>query len=249
MSGGACQPDWSPDGEQIVFISPCAGNQDTFKGSSLYIVDAEGRNLIQLPSVPGGDFEPAWSPDGEYIAFTSLRDGHMQIYSINLEDSTVQRLTETTKDEYARQPAWSPFNNQIAYALRRYGSYQIWVMNDTGEVQDQLTRSGELFWDIHPVWSPDGTMVLYNQHLKSNSSRVWLMNILYENRGVAGLEVEADPLPIREVSYSADGFWLVFEGREKSNQDIYIMTVAGASRTPITTDPAEDFDPVWRPLP
>ena len=249
LSEGACQPDWSPDGEKIVFVSPCEVNQDVFKGSSLYIVDADGSNLTPLSSVPGGDFEPAWSPDGKHIAFTSLRDGHMQIYSINLADSTVQRLTETTKDEFARHPAWSPFGNQIAYAIKRYSAYQIWSMTDTGQSPEQITGSNYTIWNVLPVWSPDGMVILYSQYYAGIPTRVWLMSIRYEDRGNEGVDLGADPLPVQDVDYSEDGFWLVFEGKDGDNRDIYITTVAGASRTQLTTDPSYDFDPVWRPRP
>ncbi|OQX65509.1 MAG: hypothetical protein B5M51_00545 [Anaerolinea sp. 4484_236] len=250
LSEGACQPDWSPDGLQLVFVSPCETGKDVLQGSSLFVVDIDGMNLTQLSTVPGGDFEPAWSPDGKRIAFTSLRDGYMQIYSINLEDNSVQRLTDTNKDEFARQPAWSPFGNQIAYSIRRYSAYQIWTMTDTGQSHEQLTRSGYAFWDILPVWAPDGTVILYNQRFSDNPNpaRVWLMSIRYENRGSEGVDVEAEPLPVIDFDYSSDGFWLAFEGYDGDNQDIYFMTVAGSTRTRLTTDPAHDFDPAWRPV-
>jgi len=250
LSDGACQPDWSPDGEKIVFVSPCQVDQDVFTGSSLFVVHADGTNLFQLTTAPGGDFEPAWSPDGNLIAFTSLRDDdHMQIYSINLEENIVQRLTETDQDEFARQPAWSPFGNQIAYSIRRYSAYQIWVMTDTGQSPEQITRSGYTYWDILPIWSPDGMAILYNQHASGNTTRMWLMSINYENRGGEGVDVDAAPLPVSDVDYSNDGFWLAFEGKDGDNRDIYLMTVTGASRTQLTTDPGNDFDPAWRPLP
>ena len=249
LSDGVCQPDWSPDGTKIVFVTPCQVGQDVFKGSSLFTVHADGTNLFQLPSIPGGDFEPAWSPDGSRIVFTSLRDGYMQIYSFNLEDESVQRLTNTAKDEFARQPAWSPFGNQIAYSIRRYGAYQIWTMTDTGQSPEQITESSYAFWDMLPSWSPDGTVILYNQRFTDNPLEIWLMSIRYENRGNEGIDMESEHLSIQDVDYSEDGLWLAFEGKDGHNHDIYLMTATGASRTRLTTDPGNDFDPVWRPLP
>ena len=74
----------------------------------------------------------------------------MQIYSINLADQSVTRLTNTTSDIDTRQPAWSPFSNQIAYAENRFGAYQIWTMTDTGQGPQQVVRSGPSFWDYLP---------------------------------------------------------------------------------------------------
>ena len=58
------------------------------------------------------------------------------------------------------------------------------------------------------------------------------------------------PAPIEDVEFSPDGLWLVTEGRDnEGNRDIYFMTVTGGNRTRLTNDPADDFDPSWRPLP
>ncbi|NTW09504.1 MAG: hypothetical protein HGA28_08055, partial [Anaerolineaceae bacterium] len=53
---------------------------------------------------------------------------------------------------------------------------------------------------------------------------------------------------IEDVQYSQDGFWLVFEGQEASqNVDIIYMTVTGANHIRLTTQDGMDFDPSWRP--
>ncbi len=98
MPEGACQPSWSPDGEKLVFISPCKGMDEIYYGASLYIVNADGSNLTPIASVPGGDFDPAWSPDGKSIAFTSLRTGKMEIFVMSTDDpASVIQLTKGAK--------------------------------------------------------------------------------------------------------------------------------------------------------
>jgi serine/threonine protein kinase/Tol biopolymer transport system component len=251
MERGACQPSWSPDGLQLVFISPCLGRADFFETiyneSSLYTINADGSGLKQLTAAPGSDFEPAWSPDGTRIAFTSVRGGFRQIYSLDVETLDVTLLTNTTSAIESSQASWSPDGTKIAYMVRRVGAYQIWSMNENGQEAIQLAHSGQELWDYLPNWSPDGRTVIFNQR-RPGAFRPWLMQIDYE-------DLSLDPrrlnfvTPIEDISFSPDGYWLAFEGMDsEGNREIYFMTVAGSGRTRLTNDPKIDFDPAWRPL-
>lgn len=247
---GACQPSWSPDGKRLVFISPCKLNTDSYRASSLYLMDSDGGNLTPLPTAPGGDFDPAWSPDGKRIAFTSLRDGHKEIYTLEVESGVVTRLTDSPTDEENSQPAWSPFSNQIVFTKLRVGALQIWTMTDTGQGAQQVVRSGQQYWDFLPVWSPDGQYILFNQRQVNVPSLPWLMQIRYEDRETqAATRVKLGVLTLQNLHFSPDGFWIAYESvDEKDNHDIYFMTTSGATRTRLTTDPSDDFDPAWRPI-
>ena len=246
---GACQPAWSPDGSKLVVVSPCKVHEDVYRGSSLYILNADGTGLQPLYTVPGGDFEPDWSPDGRYIAFTSLRTGNMQIYSYDLQTGITTRLIRTPQGMDARQPAWSPDGAQIAYALRRNGNvYQIWLMSNTGKDQQQLVRSGDQYSDTRPEWSPDGKLILFHQ-TPANSFGFPSLYMMLMEPNVQPVKLNMNVLSINNVDYSSDGFWLAFEYSGEHGSDIYYMTVTGAQQTRLTNDLADDFDPAWRPVP
>ena len=246
MSEGACQPDWSPDGLRIVFISPCSSNQERYTGSGMFIINYDGTGLIPLPTVPGGDFDPAWSPDGKQIVFTSLRNsGRERIYIINLDDNNVTRLS----DQYSRdmQPSWSPDGTRIAFVTTRKGPWQIWTMAADGGNQVIYSRSQNKL-DSHPAWFPDSQGILFTQaELLGGITR--LVAATYTDGDYNEYRFEFGPIPIREARYSPDGLWLAFESWPTgTNHDIYIASGSGANPISITENPRYDFDPDWRPM-
>jgi Tol biopolymer transport system component len=246
---GACQPAWSPDGQQLVFTSPCPGRgefyETLYNESSLYLINADGTGLKQLTTSPG-DFDPVWSPDGKQVAFTSVREGFRQIYVLNLETQETTLLTNTTNTVESSQPAWSPDGTRIAYTVKRVGTYQVWAMTNTGQEAVQLARSGQDLWDFSPFWSTDGKTIFFNQR-RLGPFRPWVMSVSFEDLSKDPKRWDF-PTPIEDVSFSPDGTWLVFESMDShSNRDIYYVNISGSGRVRLTDDSKIDFDPAWRP--
>jgi Tol biopolymer transport system component len=102
-AGGGMDPDWSPDGKQIVF----SGND-----TGLYMMDANGGNIINLPIGSGDAFSSAWSPDGSQIAFYSYRPGSYSagkpsaIYVVGVDGKNLRQVTELTSS--SSTPIWKP---------------------------------------------------------------------------------------------------------------------------------------------
>lgn len=80
------QPDWSPDGQRVAFISERSG------AKNIWIMNRDGAGLRQVTFV-GHAAAPKWSPDGARIAYASddLGNGFTSLWVINV-DGTGRRL-------------------------------------------------------------------------------------------------------------------------------------------------------------
>jgi len=240
LSSGACQPDWSPDGKQLVFISPCSSAQKIYPKSSMFLINSDGSGLSGMNTLPGGDFEPDWSPDGKRILFTSLRDssgyrtGH--IYVMDISSEKVDRLTNSSLTQRAAR--WSPDGSQIAYEDNRNSIPQVFIMDQNGNNVIPFTNVGENP-ALHPAWSPDGRNIVFVQ---GDSSPGLMIKGAISPFGNAKT-INDKTRPAGNPSYSPDGNWLVYE----SNGEIMIMTISGENVTNLTNSPINDFDPSWQP--
>lgn len=138
------EPDWSPNGQYIVYQALMADGWDIF------VMSAEGQLLRRLTERPGLDALPRWSPDGEAIAFVSDRAGPRNIYLMSPWGEDVRRLTDGGIDS---NPTWSPDGRWLAYVSLTEGTnWDIyWVDVVTGEQARLTTHPGA---DLNPAWRP-----------------------------------------------------------------------------------------------
>ena len=133
-------PSFSPDGKQVVFMSPRPLTPQ------LYTMNVDGTGLRLLtPVVPGKRSYRTgadWSPLGDEIAYQQ-QNGDFQVWTIRVKDRVMTQLTNEGENE---DPAWAPDGRHLSIT-RRLGAIgdmrSIWVIDkQTGRLR-QLTTSGD----------------------------------------------------------------------------------------------------------
>ncbi|MEW5974349.1 MAG: hypothetical protein AB1898_00960 [Acidobacteriota bacterium] len=190
----------------------------------IYRSDFAG-GLTRLTDAPGYDAEATVAPDGSRIVFTSVRDGDLDLYSMNPDGSDIRRLTRTLG--YDGGAFYSPDSRQIVYrahhpktseevdrykTLLKQGlieprSLEIFVMQADGSNSVQVTRNGAA--NFCPYFHPNGRQILFSSNLgdpKGRNFDLYLINL--DGTGLKQITFNEtfDGFPM----FSPDGTRLVF---------------------------------------
>jgi TolB protein len=133
-------PSFSPDGKQVVFMSPRPLTPQ------LYTMNVDGTGLRLLTPVVAGKRSyrtgADWSPKGDLIAYQQ-QNGDFQVWVIGVKDRVMRQLTNEGENE---DPAWAPDGRHLSIT-RRLGAIgdprSIWVLDVVSGRLRQLTQTGD----------------------------------------------------------------------------------------------------------
>ena len=180
---GDAQPQWSPDGKLISFMSARGGAEAK---SQLYLLPAEGGEAMKLTDAKEGVVQYSWAPDSSRIAYMTtdprsaeeeanlkkrddervfegdFRYQHAWVVDVATKKST--RITEGKEYTLQGAPSWSPDGKRFVFAaaatpMLRDNRRDVYIATvDTRQVETISTNWGN---DTTPRWSPDGRTIAW----------------------------------------------------------------------------------------
>src|SRR5216117_3671388 len=159
---GLQTPQWSPDGQQLVFTGFSNGFTD------LFIINRDGTGLRRLTNDKYADLHPSWSPDGKTIAFVTdsgggtdfdlLRFGKLRIALLHLDTGATELLRHMEIGTNIN-PVWAPAGRSLAFVSDRTGIANIFLYDLVDDQIYQLTNmytGAQGITPLSPVlsWAP-----------------------------------------------------------------------------------------------
>jgi Tol biopolymer transport system component len=239
---GDSDPAISPDGRRLVFARDlAAGVSELWKLDLNSNGEAEGRES-RIVWKQRWNRSPAWSPDGRRIVFASGDWGRVRLWEMDLTNGSEAAPLLVGED------GWNPtFSRQgDLYFSRYWGSSHIWRLALSspgvaeGEPATVLTSARN---DTTTIEAPDGCCLVF-ENRRAGSFQIWKAGLNGEN---AGPFIPFRGHAMGTPRYSPDGNWIVFDGVEGTERDLYLVRPDGTGLRRFTDEPGDDVLPRWSP--
>ena len=207
---------WSPDRTKIAYGG----------GGEIFVMDADGSNLVNLSNKRGGDYAPRWSPDGTQVIWYGWLpikgEGSGQRICSNNPDGTDFR-------DFGRglYPKWSPDGTKIGFTLDGIPSAAM-VMNADGSGRRNVTNRVQHTFFVR--WAADGRNLAIAVKFHSGEWDALLVNL--DDTYLTNLD-KIIGKPCYGITWSPDGRRVACYSDDWKNH-IYAVDVDGTNVVNLT---------------
>jgi TolB protein len=249
-AGYGYQPDWSPDGKSVVYVSY---QNDAME---LWLLDLATGKSVPLTNGGAVNVEPRWSPDGKKIVWVSTqynRRFHVFVAEVNNDAlENVVRLTGETQSTLPRyyysaydmeiNPVWTRDGKEILFVSNRghiHGTGSFWLMKAEPGAEAREIHYEETSWKARPDFSPDGSRMIYSSYLGRQWQNLWVMPA----KGGDTFPVSYGDWDDTNARWSPDGKQLAYISNKDGDTQIWTRTIPGGTSKRVCTGRRRELRP------
>ena len=212
----------------------------------VYIFDLQSGEQTAVGDFPGMTFAPRFSPTGSKVIMSLAKDGHSDIYSLDLTSREVKQIPRVSSGAIDTSPSYAPDGARIVFNSDRGGTQQLYTMNSDGSNVKRISFGQGIY--ATPVWSPRGDLIAFTKIFAGR------FHIGVMRPDGSGERLLTDAFLDEGPSWSPNGRVLVFFRQTPSDED-----GKGATSKLMSVDitgtvvreyklPFDASDPAWSPL-
>jgi len=229
----ALTPRFDPSSHRIAYISYTNNIPQVF----LYNLTTGSKKLVG--NFKGMSFAPRFSPDGNYLIMSIAREGTTWIYEVNLNTSTMKRITGI-QGTISTSPSYSPDGKHIVFNSDRDNARALYIMNRDGSNVRRISSGKGSYTD--PVWSPRGDFIAF---IKMHKNNFYLGVMRPDGSGERLLTTSwLDEAP----TWSPNGRVIMFSREYRNGENfLYRVDITGYNERKVKT-PSNASTPAWSKL-
>ncbi len=238
------QPQSSPDGSKIAYVSNASGNRE------IHVMNADGSNSTKVTTNPEDAYPdyPQWSPSGNSIAYSSSVWGQDSfssgIYTVG-PDGTGQMMVVGGSDAFYYEPVWSPDGNWISYVKEGESENGIYKVKPDGTGETTVVSGGYFFHGYG--WSPDGQWIVFSA-IPPDGDIFHIYKVSSGGGTPTNLTDDERDNKYPQWSPSTNAGWIAYQSAASDGTpQVYKMKSDGSEKTALTDNSHYQEVPVWHP--
>ena len=226
------KPAFSRDGKLILYVSSSEGTRGY---GDLFIRQfPEGTPLRITNSIhPSGDL-PVFTADGNHVVFSIPRvdqngDRHHDLWKVPSLGGPPERFIEDSSGA-----GFSPDDQWVAYTKQLPSGHALWL-SPVSALGERVVVSAQSYT---PRWSPNGEWLAYTtSDPNGTDGDIWICNISRSNDGRAIVSTQKqltrDNKQIYGLTWTADSASIIFASKRTGSAQLYLVSLANGSISPI----------------